>query len=116
MGRDMSTRVLLEELRERGVELAADGDKLRYRPKAVVTYRLLDQLRAHKQGLLKLLELERRKLEEADRHGLVIKWSEYPEWIELHDPLSGEWHEIRASECLPGVLQSANRHRKKGAG
>ena len=112
----MSTRVLLEELRERGVELAADGDNLRYRPKTVVTGRLLDQLRAHKRGLLKLLEWERRKLEEADRRGLVIKWSEYPQWIELHDPLSGERHEIRASECLPGVVDSANNHQKKGAG
>ena len=28
---------------------------------------------------------------------------------------SGEWHEVRASDCLPGVVQSVNRcPRKKG--
>ncbi len=63
-------------------------------------------------------ELERqrrqRKLEQASRRGLIIRWSEYPEWIKLHDPLSGEWHEVRASECLPGVVETANRYRKRG--
>ena len=60
-------------------------------------------------------ELERRrqrKLEEASRRGLVIRWSEYPLWIKIHDPLTGEWHEVRASECPPGVVETANRHRK----
>jgi hypothetical protein len=56
-----------------------------------------------------------RKLEETSRRGLIIRWSEYPEWIKIHDPLTGEWHEVRASECLPGVVEAANRHRKKGA-
>ncbi len=63
-------------------------------------------------------EFERRrqrKLEEASRRGLIIRWSEYPEWIKIHDPLTGEWHEVRASECPPGVVEAANRHRKKGA-
>jgi hypothetical protein len=41
----------------------------------------------------------RRKLEEAGRRGLVVRWSEYPNWIALHDPMSGEWHEVRASDC-----------------
>ena len=61
-------------------------------------------------------ELERcrqRKLEEASRRGLSIRWSEYPEWIKLHNPLTGDWHEVKASECSPGVVGSANRHRKK---
>lgn len=55
-----------------------------------------------------------RKLEEADRRGLLIRWSEYPTWIKLHDPITGEWHEVRASECLPGVVETANKYRKKG--
>lgn len=54
-----------------------------------------------------------RKLEEANRRGVIIRWSEYPEWIKLHDPTSGEWHEVRAEECLPGVVESANKYRKK---
>ncbi len=54
-----------------------------------------------------------RKLKEASRRGLVIRWSEYPEWIKIHDPLTGEWHEVRSSECSPGVVETANQHRKK---
>ena len=60
-----------------------------------------------------LKRIRQRKLAEASRRGLIIRWSEYPEWIKLHDPLTGEWHEVRASECLPGVVEAANRHRKK---
>ncbi len=60
-------------------------------------------------------ELQRRgqrKLEVASRRGLAIRWSECPQWIKLHDPLTGEWHEVRASECPSGVVEAANRHRK----
>lgn len=56
----------------------------------------------------------RRRSEKAARIDLVIRWSEYPMWIELHDPTTGEWHEVRASECLPEVVETANKHRKKG--
>ena len=56
----------------------------------------------------------RRRLERAARIGLVIRWSEDPMWIKLHDPTTGEWHEVRAEECLPGVVGSANKYRKKG--
>ncbi len=114
MGRDMSVRALLEELRGRGVELVAEGGRLLYRPKHLVTPRLLDALVEHKQALIELLGWERRKLKEADRRGLIIRWSEYPDWIELRDPATGEWHEVRASECLPGIIETANVSHKKG--
>lgn len=55
-----------------------------------------------------------RKIDEAGRRGLIIRWSEYPRWIKLHDPTTGEWHEVRASECLPGVVETADKYRKKG--
>jgi len=57
--------------------------------------------------------LRRRKLEEAGRRGLVVRWSEYPDWIALHDPLSGEWVEVRAEDCFPSLVDEANRRRKK---
>ena len=41
---------------------------------------------------------------------MIIRWSEYPDWIKLHDPLTGDWHEVRASECLPGVVETANKY------
>jgi len=60
-----------------------------------------------------LASRRRRKLEEAGRRGLVVRWSEYPDWIALHDPLSGEWVEVRAEDCFPSLVDQANRYRKK---
>ena len=55
----------------------------------------------------------KRKLEEASRRGLVVRWSEYPNWIALHDPFSGDWVEVRAEDCFPSLVDEANRRRKK---
>ena len=110
----MSVRALLAELRSRGVELAVDDGRLQYRPINAVTPELLDRLRANKPTLLKLLEWEGRKLEKASRLGCVARWSKYPTWIELHDPLTGDWHELKASECLPGFVAEADKHREEG--
>ena len=55
-----------------------------------------------------------RKLEEAGRRGLVVRWSEHPTWIALHDPLSGEWVQVRAEDCLPSLVDDANRGRSRG--
>jgi hypothetical protein len=55
-----------------------------------------------------------RKLEEAGRRGLIIKRSKESGWISLHDPTTGEWQEVRAEECLPGVVAEAYRHRGRG--
>jgi hypothetical protein len=60
-----------------------------------------------------LVERRRRKLEEAGRRGLVVRWSEYPDWIALHEPMSGEWHEVRASDCLPSLVEEADRRRRR---
>lgn len=112
----MSARALLEDLRRRGVNLEADGEGLRVdAPAGTLTDELRAALTENKARLLRLLAWERRKLEEAGRRGLVIRWSREPGWIALHDPLTGEWHEVRASECLPGIVEAANANRKKGA-
>ena len=110
----MSAKALLEELRGRGVELVMEGERLRYRPTSSVTPELLDRLKEYKPSLLKLLEWERRKLDEAHRLGCLARWSKYPTWIELHDPTTGEWHEVRASECLPSVVAEADKYREQG--
>lgn len=111
----MSARALLDELRQRGVTLEADGDRLRVdAPTEGVTEELRNTLAQNKRAIIKLLSLERRKLEEADRRGLVIKWARKPGYVAIHDPTTGEWHEVRASGCLPGVIETANRYRRKG--
>ena len=116
----MSAQGLLKRLRQREVRLDAEGELLHVdAPFGAVTEELREALVEHKPKLLKLLEwereCERRDLEEAIRLGLVVRWSEHPDWIELHDPTTGEWHEVRAEECLPGVVETADRYRgKKG--
>jgi hypothetical protein len=111
----VNAQALLEDLRSKDVRLEADGERLVVdAPAESVSEVVRDMLAEHKPRLLKLLAWEQRKLEEASRRGLIIRWSEYPEWIKLHDPLTGEWYEVRASECLPGVIETANKYRKRG--
>jgi hypothetical protein len=110
----MSARALLEELRERDVDLEADGLMLRVdAPIEADTEELRARLREHKRALIRLLERERRRLEEAASRGLVIKWSREPGWISLHDPTTGDWHEVKVSECPPSIVESARTHRRR---
>jgi hypothetical protein len=51
---------------------------------------------------------------EDDQLGLVATWAMGFGYISLRDPTTGEWHEIKASECLPGVVESANQNCKNG--
>jgi hypothetical protein len=108
----MNARLLLSTLREAGVNLTLRKDGLHVdAPSGALTGTLKGSLVENKEVLIELLERERVEPEAADRRGLVIRWSEYPVWIKLRDPLTGEWHEVRAAECLPGVVESANRKR-----
>jgi TubC N-terminal docking domain len=104
---------LLQEIRRLDVRLEAEGSLLHVdAPVGAITEELRAALEVNKQGLMELLEWERRRLKEADRRGFVTRWSVYPTWIELHDPLTGEWHEVRASECLPSIVETANQCRR----
>ena len=110
----MSAWILLKSLRGNGVTLTPEKDGLHVdAPAGVLTETLRSSLVEHKEALIELLERERIRLGAADRRGLIIRWSEYPVWIKLHDPLTGEWHEVRATECLPGVVKTANRKRRR---
>lgn len=67
----MSARTLLKELREQDIHLEADGLTLRVdAPAEIDTGDLRATLRKHKRALIRHLERERRRLEEADRRGL----------------------------------------------
>ena len=110
----MNARILLKALRGTGVVLTPEEDGLHVdAPAGVLTEALRRSLVENKEALIGLLERERIKLKAANRRGLIIRWSEYPVWIELHDPLTGGWHEVRASECLPGVVETANHKRSQ---
>lgn len=110
----MSAKALLEKLREQDVRLEADGLVLRVDAPAEID---TDELRAilleHKRALIRHLERERKKLEEADRRGLVIKWSREPGYVSIHDPTTGEWHELATTDCPPWILEDAKANRRR---
>jgi hypothetical protein len=109
----MSAKALLKDLRRRGAILEADGDNLVVdAPAGGISEELLGVLMSHKHSLLMLLRYEQRRLEEAERRGLVIKYARELGWIALHDPTSGEWHEVLASECPPWILESAKAEKR----
>ncbi len=113
--RTKSAGALLEELRQRDVHLKAEGLMLCVNaPEKALTDELRHTLRENKRALIRHLERERKRLEEANRRGLVIKWSREPGYISLHDPTTGEWHEVLSSECPSWILEDAKAHRRRG--
>jgi TubC N-terminal docking domain len=110
----MNARALLEELRDMGVALQAEGLQLRVdAPAGVLTAKTREALLTHKRELVGLLTREQRRLAEAASRGLIIKWSREPGWISLHDPTTGDWHEVKAFECPHSVVESAKAHRRR---
>ncbi|ABG05196.1 hypothetical protein Rxyl_2266 [Rubrobacter xylanophilus DSM 9941] len=96
------------------MRLEADGLSLHVdAPTGVLTDEDRGALAKEKPQLLKLLHRERRRLEEADRRGLVIRWAREPGYIAIHDPTTGEWHEVPASGCPPWILESAKAHSRR---
>ena len=112
----MSTKALLENIRSKDVRLEADGLVLRVdAPAGLDAGELSTTLLKHKRALIRLLERERRKLEEAESRGLVITFSREPGYLSVHDPTTGDWHELPASGCPPWMLEDAKaRRRRKG--
>ena len=110
----VNARELLDELRACDVRLEVDGLLLRVdAPSEVATGKLREEIRGHKRALIRLLERERRRLEEADRRGLVIRWSREPGYVSIHDPTTGEWHDVPTSGCPPWVLDDARARRRR---
>jgi hypothetical protein len=71
----MTPTALLAELRERGVELAVDGDKIRYRaPRGVLTADLKEAMRACKPDLLAALAQEPVSRSTADHTDPWVGW------------------------------------------
>lgn len=108
----MNVKTLLEDLRSQDIHIQANGLTLHVdAPAGTDTKELRPVLQEHKRALIRHIERERRRLEEADRRGLVIKWSREPGYISIHDPTTGEWHDLKHSECPPSIVESAKAHR-----
>jgi len=109
----MNARALLKELRGMGVALQAEGLQLHVdAPAGALTGETRAALLKHKRELVRLLTWEQRRLEEADHRGLVVKYSREPGWISLHDPTTGEWHEVKETECFLSMVEAARARRR----
>ena len=105
---------LVEYLRCKDVRLRAVEDKLLVdAPASVDDEALRYRLSKNKAALLRYLRQEEQELVEANKRGLIIQWSKHPGWISLHDPTTGEWHDVRPSECLPGIVEAAKSHAQR---
>lgn len=110
----MSARKLLAELRLQGVRLWLEGGRVHYRgPGEVLTQETLERMREHKSSLLKLLKDEERRDRERWARGVDPRWSRHKGYIRLHDPATGEIHELRREDCPESIIQDANRARRK---
>ena len=43
----------------------------------------------------------------------MIRWAREPGYVALHDPTTGEWHEVAVSGCPPWVLEDAKAYRRR---
>lgn len=44
---------------------------------------------------------------------LIVRWSKHPGCIELRNPATGEWHEVRAKDCFPSIVEAADADRRR---
>jgi hypothetical protein len=59
-----------------------------------------------------------RKLEQASEMGLVAMWSRHQGYISIHDPTTGEWHDLRTEDAPDWAVGEARRRKRarKGGG
>jgi hypothetical protein len=108
----MNALKLHHELKARGVNLEAAGEDLRVdAPAGVLTDGDRAALVECKPVLLAFLS----RPAEAGPRRSEARWAG-PGWIRILDPDTGEWHEVSASTCLPGVVAEADTRRKRGKG
>jgi hypothetical protein len=122
----MKATTVLENLKDLGVSVWPEGDRLRYHgPKGVLSPDVLEQLKESKTDILTLLnpsedsnqasnlsEFAQRKINQAAKLGLVARWSKEFGYISVHDPTTGEWHDLR-TEDAPGWAKREALKRKE---
>ena len=111
----MNALSLYHNLKERGVILEAQGERLRVdAPVGVVTEEDRAALVEFKPTLLKFLSrIAAREHEDAGRR-FEARRSRHPGYTSLYDPVHGEWHDFPTEDCLPSIVADTDR-RKKGA-
>ena len=118
-----SAKDLLTDLGRLGVKLkVASGGKLRYAPLDRVDAATLERLKLHKLELIAVLSeppveekiprFVRQELERASELGLAAKWSIEFGYISMHDPLSGEWHDLPTKEAPSWAKWEAGKRKE----
>ena len=109
----MNARSLYHDLKERGVNLEAQGEHLKVdAPAGVVTEEDKSALIEFKSVLLEFLSRPEKGSQREPEPRSAVRWAG-PGLVKIRDPFTGEWHEWPAAKCLPGVVAEADR-RKKG--
>lgn len=62
-------------------------------------------------GVTRLRPTTLTTLFEADRLGLIARWSKEFGYISLHDPTSGEWHDLRTEDAPDWAKREAFKRR-----
>jgi hypothetical protein len=109
---------LFHGLKNRGVNLEADGDNLKVdAPTGALTEEDRAALVEFKPILLRILtrhQAAREPEELGDGRRFDARPSRHPGYTSLYDPVEGEWHDFPTRDCYPSVVDLANRKRKKG--
>ena len=56
------------------------------------------------------------KLEKASRMGLIASWSQHHGYVSLHDPTTGEWHDLGTEDAPGWSLREARRRKRARKG
>jgi hypothetical protein len=108
----VNARSLYHDLKERGVILEAQGERLKVdAPAGVVTEEYRAALVEFKPRLLKFLSRPQEEPQQVPERESVARWAG-PGLVKIRDPFTEKWHEWPAARCLPGVVAEADRRRK----
>ncbi len=107
----MGAAELLEEVKAAGVTLtySPETDKLIARPTSRVTPKIVAALRERKGEVIHTLRPETARAAEI---GLVSRWARTLGYLSIHDPTSGEWHDLQVADA-PGWATREARKRKE---
>ena len=111
----MNALSLYHNLKERGVILEAQGERLKVdAPVGVVTEEDRVALVELKPILLRFLSRVTATEHEYKGRRFEARRSMHPGYTSLYDPVHGEWHDFPTKDCLPSIVAETDR-RKKGA-
>jgi hypothetical protein len=106
---------LYHNLKERGVILEAQGERLKVdAPVGVVTEEDRAALVEFKPTLLKVLSRVGAREHDYKGRRFEARRSRHPGYTSLYDPVHGEWHDFPTEDCLPSIVADTDS-RKKGA-